>query len=95
MKITAIEVFTRYNAGWGEIEFYGVEDLEVINQLFWISGKKGAGCLRYKFCSVNMRKAIEEGKSPAIQISERRWNDESSGLTINMAAPGVILSRRH
>ena len=37
--------------------------------------------------SVDMQREIEEGKSPAIQISDRSWNDESSGVSINMKPP--------
>jgi hypothetical protein len=36
-----------------------------------------------------MQKAILEGKSPAIQISDRSWNDESSGVRITMASTEV------
>jgi hypothetical protein len=40
-------------------------------------------------CLVSMVQAIVDGKSPAIQISDRAWNDESSGATITMPAPEV------
>ena len=40
-------------------------------------------------CLVSMIQAIVDGKSPAIQISDRAWNDESSGASITMPAPEV------
>ena len=40
IKIQTVEYFT-YNGynGWAEIEFYGVEDPELINQLVWKDGE--------------------------------------------------------
>ena len=35
-------------------------------------------------CIESLEKAIGEGLSPAIQFSDRRWNDESSGISITM-----------
>ena len=40
--------------------------------------------------SVDMQREIEEGKSPAIQISDRIWNDESSGVSFKMEPPTGI-----
>ena len=40
-------------------------------------------------CLVSMVQAIVDGKSPAIQISDRAWNDESSGASITIPAQEV------
>ena len=39
VKITALEIFSQYNNGWTELEFYGLEDLDLINQLVWKAGE--------------------------------------------------------
>ena len=39
VKITLLEVFTLSYNGWSEIEFYGVDDMELLNQLIWKKGK--------------------------------------------------------
>ena len=36
---------------------------------------------------VYMPKEIEQGKSPAIRIFERNWNDESTAAEIKMKSP--------
>ena len=41
-------------------------------------------------CIESLEKAIGEGLSPAIQFSDRRWNDESSGITIRMKTPTEV-----
>ena len=41
-------------------------------------------------CLVSMQEAIEEGMSPAIQFSDRSWNDESSGISITMETPAEV-----
>ena len=40
MKITKLEIFTLWNNGWTELEFHGVEDRELINQLVWKEGEE-------------------------------------------------------
>ena len=37
--------------------------------------------------SVSAQKAIEEGKTPAIQIAARDWNDVSRATKIELDAP--------
>ena len=39
VKITLLEVFTLSYNGWSEIEFYGVDDMELLNHLIWKKGK--------------------------------------------------------
>ena len=39
VKITITEIFVGPWNGWAEVEFYGVKDLELINQLMWREGK--------------------------------------------------------
>ena len=38
VKIEVIEIFTKYNGGWKEVEFFGFEDIELINQMVWHIG---------------------------------------------------------
>ena len=44
IKIQTVEYFS-YNGwnGWAEIELYGVEDLELINQIVWKDGENNTG----------------------------------------------------
>jgi hypothetical protein len=52
VKIEVVEIFTQYNAGWREVEFYGLEDLELLNQLVWSTGKdadRHGRCCTYVF----------------------------------------------
>ena len=44
---------------------------------------------------VSIEKEIKEGKSPAIRVSERKWNDESSGISINMENPVQVCFFTH
>ena len=39
VKITLLEVFLLSYNGWLEIEFFGIEDLELLNQLLWKKGE--------------------------------------------------------
>ena len=39
VKIEAVEIFTQYNIGYREVEFYGLEDLELLNQIMWRQSK--------------------------------------------------------
>ena len=38
VKITLLEVFQLSYNGWSEIEFYGIEEMELLNQLIWKKG---------------------------------------------------------
>ena len=38
VKILTLEVFGHANNGWSELEFFGIEDLEMVNRLVWKSG---------------------------------------------------------
>ena len=42
MKIKVIEAFNEAYNGWLEVEFYGLEDLELLNQLPWKMGDNNA-----------------------------------------------------
>ena len=35
VKIYAVEIYTQYNIGYKEVEFYGLEDIELLNQIVW------------------------------------------------------------
>ena len=39
IKITVLEIYSQWNNGWIEQEYYGLEDLDVINQLVWKAGE--------------------------------------------------------
>ena len=45
----------------------------------------------YELFSVSAKKAISEGRTPAIVISGRAWNDVSSGASLQMEAPVEVL----
>ena len=87
MQITIIE--GHQSLGWTEIGFYGVEDLKFLNQLMWRAGEHIS--LVYTgdttFSLVPMPMEIRQGKSPAIRIFERSWNDESTAVDITMKSP--------
>ena len=38
MKIKTIEIFRAGNCGWKEVEFYGLEDIELLNKMIWKDG---------------------------------------------------------
>ena len=42
---------------------------------------------------VSMPKEIDQGKSPAIRVFERTWNDESTALEITMKSPTEVSNR--
>ena len=39
VKIKTIQIFTVVNNGWKEVEFYGLEEIELLNSLIWKSGE--------------------------------------------------------
>ena len=41
-------------------------------------------------CLVSAQKAIDEGKTPAIQIADRDWNDVSTATRIKMEPPTKV-----
>ena len=91
IKIENLEVYYGHINGWEEIESYGVTGADQLDQLIW----KG-GTIYYKdkivhfyssLCLVSAQKAIGEGKTPAIQIADRDWNDVSTATKIKMEPP--------
>ena len=42
------------------------------------------------FSLVSMPKEIDQGKSPAIRVFERTWNDESTAVEITMKSPTEV-----
>ena len=44
----------------------------------------------FLFRLVSAQKAIDEGKTPAIQIADRDWNDVSTATKIEMQPPTKV-----
>ena len=85
--------YNGYN-GWTEIEFYGVEDPGMMNQLVRKSGENIHENQNYEKASVflaSLDMAKEKKKSPVIQILNRGWGDESTAVTVMLDAPTQVL----